>query len=664
MVGDEKNFQNPTNDWFSEGESNIGGPDPFSIVETPIKKTYEDKYSKIEDSVNMDAPHTGDIDTSWFSDVDGDESREEVSLGDTDSTFDNLDFTGDGEGQEDTGDQGHDVQVGESWEPNDPNYFEEQLAETNEELEIEAMAALQDNVFLFIEDAWGEVAQPIKPEWRDHVTKLYTVSAEEWKEHVDALRPEMFEDFVYGQHLTWQQTVLCIAYNRALSGTLPRRLAIGSGRGIGKSSIIARLILHFLCVFPLSKVPCTAPTSDQMFAALWSELSLQVSRMSDKYRNLYEWQSDHIRMREHPAAWFARAKTSSKGQSEALSGIHADHMLAVVDEASAVESQVFQTAEATMTNANNLIILISNTTRDSGYFFDCFHKDKDNWVRMVFNAEYSPIVDRATIARTLVRYGKDSNEYRASVLGLFPKTTAIDPEGWYRLFNDKWIDDVMPSTQPVWMTEDLLGRVFLGVDPSGEGSDEAAGYLRAGRLAKLGFSIEVPEEGAIVRDMIKVQDVYQIDEADMVTDNFGVGANLEGEFMAQAKTGRRITAKNVGDKCEDDGDREYYLNERARCYDAMYQWGNRGGRIVYDDVMREELKTIYVRNQGGKFQVMPKREMRKRGYKSPNRTDACMLTFVEDYQASATYIRQNMRPVVKSSQQSTNFNRHSFIPRV
>ena len=53
--------------------------------------------------------------------------------------------------------------------------------------------------------------------------------------------------------------------------------------------------------------------------------------MPDDVRFQYIWGRDHIRMAESPDTWFARAKTSSKENSEALAGVHADWVLTIAD---------------------------------------------------------------------------------------------------------------------------------------------------------------------------------------------------------------------------------------------------------------------------------------------------------------------------------------------
>lgn len=176
----------------------------------------------------------------------------------------------------------------------------------------------------------------------------------------------------------------------------------------------------------MCKIPCTAPTQNQMYDVLWAELALWLNKMPTIIKKKYEWSKDHIRMTESPENWFARARTATKESPEALSGIHSDFILQVIDEASAVPDEIFDNAEATLTNPDYVTIMISNPTRMIGRFFDSHKKYKGHFQTMQFSSEESPIVDRAKIQKIIEKYGTDSPQYLVEVLGEFPTTEAVD----------------------------------------------------------------------------------------------------------------------------------------------------------------------------------------------------------------------------------------------
>ncbi len=153
-----------------------------------------------------------------------------------------------------------------------------------------------------------------------------------------------------------------------------------------------------------------------MYDVLWAEVAKWLDRMPDFIKDMYEWSKAHIRMKESSENWFARARTATKESPEALSGIHADYMMQLIDEASAVPDAIFDNAEATLTNADYVTVAISNPTRMSGRFFDMHNSLKNHYQTMQFSSEQSPVVDKEKILKVLEKYGEDSPQYLVEVL--------------------------------------------------------------------------------------------------------------------------------------------------------------------------------------------------------------------------------------------------------
>ncbi len=215
------------------------------------------------------------------------------------------------------------------------------------------------------------------------------------------------------------------------------RISIVSGHGIGKSMILSVLILWFLWVHPMCQIACTSPSKEQMYDVLWKEIKKWIDRMPKGMQQFYIWETSHVRMSEAAATWFARAKTSSKENTEALAGVHADHVMMAVDEASGVEEPIFETMEGALTSGNILVILISNGTRNIGYFYDTHHRDSLRWQNYSFDATDSPRVSPQSVLDWKDKYGEDSVQYAVRVLGKFPDEGVLDDKGYVQLFNDK-----------------------------------------------------------------------------------------------------------------------------------------------------------------------------------------------------------------------------------
>ena len=162
--------------------------------------------------------------------------------------------------------------------------------------------------------------------------------------------------FVKGKNITWQQDDILEAIEKAVNNKALKRIAVKSGHGIGKSTTLAWIILWFLFTHPDAQIPCTAPTENQMYDVLWKEISKWLKLMPQEIQEMYEWSNTYIRIRERPETWFARAKTARKEAPEALAGVHGDWVLFVIDEASGVPEEIFNTAEGALTNKDILVI--------------------------------------------------------------------------------------------------------------------------------------------------------------------------------------------------------------------------------------------------------------------------------------------------------------------
>lgn len=496
-------------------------------------------------------------------------------------------------------------------------------------LDIERIRKWQGDPFEFVFDVWGLTPQPLKPQYLEIVDDI----------PCEDFEVEMFEPFVKGKHLTWHQFVLILAVKRSLRDG-KKKIAVESGVGTGKSSVIAILLLWFLWCFENAQVPCTAPTREQMEDILWKEVALWLERMPAFMRAKYEWTTGYIRISEKPETWFARARTGKKENPEALSGVHADNVLLLVDEASGIPNEIYTKAEGVMSGENVIVILISQHTRLIGYFHDCFGKNRDAWLCLSFDARQSPIVNQELEESIRKQYGEDSYEYRTQIIGTSPKADAVDDKGYVPLLAEA--DLHFGPEVP------FVANSRLGIDPAGEGDDESVWVHRDRFKAKILLREKISTPKGIAQKTVTFLKDREINANKTWVDNFGEGANVG---MEVARTGQFINPVNV--KIDAD-DKDRFLNKRAEAFWRMRQWLKSGGELIGDGW--GDLLTIRYRatlGKGGKIQIMPKEEMKKIGIKSPNVADALMLTFVED---DDVYIES-----VVSAADDEDFNPHAAI---
>lgn len=500
----------------------------------------------------------------------------------------------------------------------------------------------QESPLAFVEYMWGLVPQPVKEQYFDDAQEA--INTGDWM----AFKPEWFEDFEKGRHVTWQQWVVFLMVERALCGLGSKRITVASGHGTGKDATAAMLILWYLFCFKDAQVPCTAPSSEQMYDVLWKEIAKWLYKMPQPAQDLYEWRTDYVRMREAPATWFARAKTARKENPEALAGVHGDFVFMVADEASGVAEEIFNTAEGALTNENIIVFLISNPTRLIGYFYDSHHekcshcsarravdgvwKGGDDqcthevvkaamWQRVRFDSSQSPIVDHDFVEGIKAKHGLDSDEYKIRVKGTFADEDAVDDDGYVPLLKTEDLKQVADVGR--WRS----GWSRLGVDPSGQGKNETVWVIRDKFRSKI-VAVEQHSTGAkIAEKTIAIAEMYSIPDWQITVDAFGVGTEAVQEL---ALAGWRVLAINTGDHCEAEEDKELYVNVRACSGWRLRMWIKKGCELVRNKRWGQLTLVRYRRQLSGKLKIMDKLEMRKRGIPSPDAYDALSLTFVRD----------------------------------
>lgn len=507
--------------------------------------------------------------------------------------------------------------------------------EEQEKLDAEAREWLkmQASPLYFISFTWNLVPQPLLPEYQAQFELGLLLKGKSWDKFCAQVSPKWFGGYEDGKHITWQQVLALHGIEKALRGEVPSRISIVSGHGIGKSTLLSWLILWFLFVRVLSQVATTSPSKEQMYDVLWKELKKWIDRMPEGMAAQYIWETSHVRMNEAPETWFARAKTASKENTEALAGVHADWVFMAVDEASGVEEPIFETMEGALTSGNILVFLISNGTRNIGYFYDTHHKDKERWQCFAFNAEESPRVDSSSVNGWKDKYGEDSVQYHIRVLGHFPDEGVMDDKGYVQLFNEKEL-----HWKPYDSTWIPVGRRIAALDPSGEGQDTSDFALRDRMRAAIMHTEKESTPAGLAQKGITLLDKYEVDPIDFVIDAFGKGHMIAQEIAlmtSQQKRPWRVTPVNTGDQCEDEAEREFYLNQRAEAYYKFMLWCRAGGELMElaDPMLtkqfKEELLSIrFRRTQNGRIQIMDKVSMKKLGFRSPNKADAVSMTFL------------------------------------
>ena len=422
--------------------------------------------------------------------------------------------------------------------------------------------------------------------------------------------------FIKWKNITQQQHDILLAVEKAINWDASNRISIRSWHWIWKSTTFSWLIIWYLFSFPHAQIPVTAPTADQMHDVLWKEVKKWIDKLPPHFKDFFEWTTWYIRFYRSPETWFARAKTARKESPEALAWVHWDHVMFLVDEASWVPEEIFNTAEWALTEKWVLFLMISNPTRLMSYFYDSHHSDKKNWQALHFSCLDSPMVDNSYVERIKEKHWEDSDEYRVRVLWEFPREDAVD---------NKWFTSLFKETDLIEIdNDDYFVNPTMWIDPAWEWDDETVWVVRDKFKAKIVAREKKSTPKWITRRTLTLMEMYNIKWEMIFVDSFWEWADVLQELMA---VWVRVNWINVWKSANDP---IRYLNKRAESFWRIKEWFRSWWELINDNWWRELLSIRYRAEESGKLKIMWKREMKKDWYQSPNNADALMLTFVNE----------------------------------
>ncbi len=432
---------------------------------------------------------------------------------------------------------------------------------------------------------------------------------------------EKGKPFIKWKHITWQQNEIVLALEDAVNRRWPCNISIRTWHWIGKSNIMSKVIIWFLFCYYKSKIWLTAPDSQTLYDALFSEVWKALWDIEkEEIKWMFEKTTDYLRVKWAEDDRFARCKTWKKENPEALAGLHADSIMLIWEEASWIPEEIFTSWQSNLTWDLNIFILIGNPLRNVWFFYETF--GDEDWNNLHFNWEESPITWDYP-ERIAKKYGKDSDEYRRRVKWDFPREDILDTKGYVQLVSK---DDIKKrdNLNLYW------DRKMLWVDCAWTGKDLTTWVLRDNIWAVIIWSEKISDENSIAQKTITIAKQFWVDAKDIIIDNFGAWANV---WMVLAKMWYVPTPiyvwerKQFWNSIEEWGQK--MLNLRSLLYWRAKTWLEGWGLVNIHDWWKEMEHIRYKRSLKDEIQIMSKDEMRKEWYKSPDFADAFSLSFYE-----------------------------------
>ncbi len=401
----------------------------------------------------------------------------------------------------------------------------------------------------------------------------------------------------------------------------PVRMAVSSGHGIGKSTLVAWLVDWIMSTRPQCRGTLTANTFTQLETKTWAALHdwhakcLTADRFTITTARMYH--------AAHKDTWFCAPQSSKEENSEAFAGQHEKRSTSfyIFDEASAIPDEIWRVAEGGLTDGEAMLFAFGNPTRSQGSFHAaCFGVMRKRWDSVAIDSRECRFTNKTQIKEWEDDYGENSDFFRVRIKGLPPLTGDLQFIDTQRVFAaEARVADVL-SDEPL----------IAGVDVSGGGSSWTVCRFRRGldgrSIAPIRLTGEQTRERQNVVNVL-AERLRQTDPRERISAMFidsAFGAAIVERLHALGF--QQVHEVNFGAKSPD----PHQLNQRAYQWNKLKDW-LRNGAIPKDDrhLQTDLTGPGFHINKKGQLVLESKENMVKRKVASPDDGDALSLTFAQ-----------------------------------
>jgi len=420
------------------------------------------------------------------------------------------------------------------------------------------------------------------------------------------------------------------------------RVSVTSGHGTGKTTSIANIVLWHLLCYPQSITLLTANDMDQVKATLFKEISLALERIR---RGYHGWIAEYVEILANASArivdfeqtWRIESKTANDKTANKMAGRHGKWLLIIADEASSLSDNVLTTLNGALTEEHNRMLLTSQPTRTSGFFYRTHHElsknNGGNWQAMRFSSIDSPFVSTEALKDLWQSY--DDEERSIRILGQFVHNSSKHLMG-------RKISEKLYTRGRI--LGDEFGYLILADIASGEGLRDKSACVIAkvwgtgdlGEFARKVEVIDIPiltnkiRANQLANFLIEAGENYP--NATYVIDSGGLGVSVAQDLEDKGANVHRV---NWGSPCFRKNNNARYNNLRAQ---AMHQAARaaKEGRL---SVLTSKFKNVLIAQSSripkaftekGRLKIPQKGAKEWEGLASPDLWDAICFAFLEN----------------------------------
>jgi hypothetical protein len=425
--------------------------------------------------------------------------------------------------------------------------------------------------------------------------------------------PIGFAENVLGVSLWYRQREIIAAVHKE------SRVAVRSGHKVGKSASAAAIALWFASTRPRARVILTAPTHRQIRTILWREIKALYLHskvpLGGELNEMPEYGLQFADGREVVGFY--------TNEPEKMAGISGPAVLFIADEASGIPTEIYEAIEGNRAGGARLV-MFSNPTQTSGYFFDAFNKKRDYWRCIHVSSEEAAetgipgLATKEFIDEKRREWGINSPLYQVRIAGNFPEqqSNAVIALGDVERAVARWNE----------MGEDRSPLV-LGVDPARFGDDSSAIVARRGQRVLSVSKVNgqnTHQTGARALEMSRQLRFGPGERPHIRVDSIGIGAGVCDYLRDYHNKGEIVLVEvNVSAPARVEG---RYHNLRSELWFKAAEWLRGGGAIPSDGELESELVTpTYNFDLKNRLRVMEKAEIKKILGRSPDKADAFCL---------------------------------------
>jgi hypothetical protein len=395
------------------------------------------------------------------------------------------------------------------------------------------------------------------------------------------------------------------------------RIAVASGHGVGKTALIAWLVLWAISTFPDTRGIVTAATEPMLMTRVRAELRKWLRLF--KAQAFFTLGATAITSSDaaHDQTWRVDLLAWSENRPEAFAGLHNQgrRLIVLYDEASATADVIWETTEGALTDADTEIIWVAfgNPLRPIGRFRECFETYPSPWITKRVDSRTVSFTSKEQIKQWVVTFGEDSDFVRTRVKGEFPRTAATQFIG-AELVDTAMQRELTPVSDPL----------VIGVDVARFGSDSSVIYPRRGMDARSILPLEFRNISLVQLEDQVVAFCNQHRVETVFVDGTGIGGGLVDHLIR-----RRLNVIDIQFASRPDNTMPgmKWANKRAEICGEM-----RAALSYLCLPNNGELRTQltgpeYTYNQQGAILLEAKDFMKRRGLPSPDLADALACTF-------------------------------------